>query len=66
MPYNQCLTASLRGGLFFKIMSEEQIKEMAKEYTKQYLSRFKKVAEKAYIDGMLDALKVIKEKLQEL
>lgn len=52
--------------IFFKIMSEEQIKEMAKEYTKQYLSRFKKVAEKAYIDGMLDALKVIKEKLQEL
>lgn len=47
-------------------MSEEQIKEMAKEYTKQYLSRFKKVAEKAYIDGMLDALMVIKEKLQEL
>lgn len=39
---------------------------MAKEYTKQYLSQFKKVAEKAYIDGMLDALKVIKEKLQEL
>lgn len=54
------------GRLIFKIMSEEQIKEMAKEYTKQYLSRFKKVAEKAYIDGMLDALKVIKEKLQEL
>ena len=54
------------GRLILFIMTEEQIKEMADEYTKQYLSRFKKVAEKAYIDGMLDALKVIKEKLQEL
>lgn len=47
-------------------MTEEQIKTMAEDYTKNYISRFKKVAEKAYIDGMLDAMKYIREKLSEL
>lgn len=47
-------------------MTEEQIKTMAKDYTKNYISQFKKVAEKAYIDGMLDAMKYIREKLSEL
>ena len=47
-------------------MTEEQIKAMAEEYTKNYISRFKKVAEQAYIDGMLDAMKYVKEKLSEI
>lgn len=48
------------------IMTEEQIKTMAEEYTKNYISRFKKVAEQAYIDGMLAAMKYVKEKLSEI
>lgn len=47
-------------------MTEEQIKTMAEEYKKNYISRFKKVAEQAYIDGMLDAMKYVKEKLSEI
>jgi hypothetical protein len=47
-------------------MTEEQIKAMAEAYTQNYISRFKKVAEKAYIDGMLDALKYVREKLTDL
>lgn len=39
---------------------------MADAYTQNYISRFKKVAEKAYIDGMLDALKYVREKLSDL
>lgn len=56
----------LSGGIFFYTMTEEQIKAMAEEYTKNYISRFKKVAEQAYIDGMLDAMKYMKEKLSEV
>lgn len=48
------------------IMTEEQIKAMAEEYKKNYISRFKKVAEQAYIDGMLAAMKYVKEKLSEI
>lgn len=48
------------------IMTEEQIKAMAEEYKKNYISRFKKVAEQAYIDGMLAAMKYMKEKLSEI
>ena len=47
-------------------MTEERIKAMADAYTQNYISRFKKVAEKAYIDGMLDALKYVREKLSDL
>lgn len=47
-------------------MTEEQIKAMADAYTQNYISRFKKVAEKAYIDGMLDALKYVRENLSDL
>ena len=50
----------------FFIMTEEQIKAMTEEYTKNYISRFKKVAEQAYIDGMLAAMKYMKEKLSEI
>ena len=54
------------GRLILFVMTEEQIKTMAEDYTKNYISRFKVVAEKAYIDGMLDAMKYIREKLSEL
>ena len=39
---------------------------MAREYKSNYVTPFKKVAEKAYIDGMLDAMKYIREKLANL
>ena len=47
-------------------MSEETIKEMMEAYVANYITRFKKVAGKAYVDGMLDAMKYIKEKIAEL
>lgn len=49
-----------------KTMTEEMIKKMAEDYIKNYVRPFKKVAEQAYIDGMLDAMKYIREKLSEL
>ena len=54
------------GRLILFIMTEEQIKAMDEEYTKGYISRFKKVAEQAYIDGMLAAMEYMKKKLSEL
>ena len=47
-------------------MTEEQIKTMAEEYTKNIVNPHKKVAEAAYINGALDAMKYIKDKLMEL
>lgn len=47
-------------------MSEEVIKQMTEDYIKNVVSPYKKVAEKAYIDGMLDAMKYIKKKLMEI
>jgi hypothetical protein len=47
-------------------MTEEQIKTMAEEYLKNVVAPHKKVAEAAYINGALDILKYIKEKLMEL
>lgn len=47
-------------------MTEEQIKTMAEEYTKNVVNPHKKVAESAYINGALDAMKYIKDKLMEL
>lgn len=47
-------------------MTEEQIRQVAEEYKDMYIDRFKNVAEKAYIDGMLDAFKYMKEKLSNL
>ena len=50
----------------WKIMNEELIKQKAEDYVKNYVKPFKTVAEKAYIDGMLDAMKYMREKLSEL
>lgn len=47
-------------------MTEEQYRDMAESYIEKYEPRFKKVAAQAYIDGMMDALKFIKEKMQNL
>ena len=47
-------------------MTEEQIKTMAEEYLKNVVAPHKKVAESAYIRGMQDAMKYIKDKLMEL
>lgn len=47
-------------------MTEEQIKAMSEEYLKNVVAPHKKVAEVAYINGALDALKYIKDKLMEL
>ena len=47
-------------------MTEEQITTMAEEYLKNVVAPHKKVAEAAYINGALDAMKYIKDKLMEL
>lgn len=47
-------------------MTEETIIQMTKTYLKNVVASNKIVAEKAYIDGMLDAMKYIKQKLMEL
>lgn len=47
-------------------MTEEQMKSMAEEYTKNVVNPHKRVAEAAYIRGMQDAMKYIKDKLMEL
>lgn len=47
-------------------MTEEMIKKMAEDYIKNYVRPFKKVAEQAYIDGMLAAMGYMKKKLSEL
>lgn len=39
---------------------------MAKDYAEKYIDRYKKVAENAYVDGMMDAMKYMKDKLNEL
>lgn len=40
--------------------------KMAEEYTKNVVSSFKIVAEKAYKDGLMDMYKFMTEKLQSL
>lgn len=46
-------------------MTHEEFMSMAKEYAEKYIPRFKKVAENAYIDGMMDAMKLMRDKLTE-
>ena len=43
-------------------MTEEQIKAMAEEYIQDYDPMFKKAVRVAYIDGMMAAMKYMKEK----
>lgn len=54
------------GRLILFDMSEEQIKAMAEEYIQDYDPMFKKAVRVAYIDGMMAAMKYMKEKLSEI
>jgi hypothetical protein len=47
-------------------MTPEVIEQMTEEYLKNVITPHKKVAEKAYVSGLLDAMKYIKDKLMEL
>lgn len=47
-------------------MTQEEKDKMVKHYTRMYVSRFKKVAEKAYRDGLEDAIRFYKEKMMSL
>ena len=47
-------------------MTEELIRQMAEEYTKNVVSSYKVVAAKAYTDGLRDMYKMMLDKLQEL
>lgn len=47
-------------------MTEDQIKEMAEEYIKDFDPMFKKAVRMAFIDGMTVAMKVVSDKLKEL
>ena len=49
-----------------KIMTHEEFLAMAHEYAKQYVDRYKTVAQNAYVDGMMDALKYMRDKFMEL
>lgn len=44
----------------------DKIEESAKNYADQYEPRYKKAVRQAYTDGMIDALRIIKNKLEEL
>lgn len=44
----------------------DKIEESAKNYADQYEPRFKKAARQAYTDGMIDALRIIRNRLEEL
>jgi len=48
------------------MLSEEQIKEMAEEYIKDYDPMFRKAVRVAFIEGMQKAIEYMKEKLTEL
>ena len=47
-------------------MTLEEFMAMAKDYAEKYIDRYRKVAENAYIDGMMDAMKFMRDKLMEL
>ena len=47
-------------------MTPEEINEMADNYIDIYAERFQGVARQSYIDGMLDAMKWVKQQLMEL
>ena len=45
---------------------EEQLKKMADEYAAEFEPMFRKVARRAFIDGMLEMAKQTRQKLMEL
>ena len=46
-------------------MTEETKDKMVKLYTRMFVSRFKKIAERAYRDGLEDGMKFCKESTYE-
>lgn len=46
-------------------MTHEEFMAMAKEYAEKYVDRYKRVAENAYVDGMMDAFKLLRDKFGE-
>ena len=47
-------------------MTEQEINQLAEEYAAEFEPMFRKVARRAYVDGMLKAMEYIREKLSEL
>lgn len=47
-------------------MTHEEFMAMAKSYAEQYIDRYKKVAENAYVDGMMHAMRLMRDKLSDL
>ena len=47
-------------------MTHEEIQEMMEAYVEQYVDRYRKVAAQAYVDGAMDVLKALREKLETL
>ena len=47
-------------------MTHEEITAMMEAYVEQYVDRFRKVAAQAYVDGAMDVLKALREKLETL
>ena len=44
----------------------DKIEESAKNYADKYEPRYRKVARQAYTDGMINALRIIRNRLEEL
>ena len=44
----------------------DKIEESAKNYAENYEPRYRKAARQAYTDGMIDALRIIRNRLEEL
>lgn len=47
-------------------MTHEEIIEKMEAYVEKYAERFQKVAAQAYVDGAMDVLKALREKLETL
>ena len=48
------------------MLNEEQIKETAEVYIKDYDPMFRKAVRVAFIEGMQTAMKIVRDKLKEL
>jgi hypothetical protein len=54
------------GRLIYLIMTEQEIKQIAEEYSSEYIPMYQKVVKIAFIDGMQKAFEHMKEKLAVL
>ena len=46
------------------VITDEEVEALSATYAKRYISRFKKVAEQAYKDGLRDALAIVQKKTE--